>query len=137
MRTLKKTFILSPQQIVSCDKVDLGCNGGNTETAYQVFVQAVDSFYAARSSITRYPRRPLTFCIFQYVEKAGGIVLASAYPYTSKGGNTGMLAFLLFGLLFPTYPPLALSKTIAAVGAGVLIARDVQKCEAQAEEGHC
>jgi C1A family cysteine protease len=28
-------YTLSPQQIVSCDKTDLGCNGGNTETAYQ------------------------------------------------------------------------------------------------------
>jgi len=27
-------YTLSPQQIVSCDKTDLGCNGGNTETAY-------------------------------------------------------------------------------------------------------
>jgi C1A family cysteine protease len=27
-------YTLSPQQITSCDKTDLGCNGGNTETAY-------------------------------------------------------------------------------------------------------
>jgi len=27
-------YTLSPQQIVSCDKTDDGCNGGNTETAY-------------------------------------------------------------------------------------------------------
>lgn len=44
---------LSPQQITSCDKTDLGCNGGNTETAYQ------------------------------YVHQAGGLELESSYPYTS------------------------------------------------------
>jgi len=27
-------YTLAPQQIVSCDKTDLGCDGGNTETAY-------------------------------------------------------------------------------------------------------
>lgn len=52
--------IFAPQQIVSCDKVDQGCNGGNTETAYA------------------------------YVEKAGGMALESAYPYKSgKLGVTG------------------------------------------------
>jgi len=50
---------LSPQQINSCDKVDLGCNGGNTETAYE------------------------------YVVKNGGIATEESYPYTSGGGNTG------------------------------------------------
>lgn len=55
----KDLLDLSPQQIVSCDKVDQGCNGGNTETAYQ------------------------------YVQKAGGIELDKDYPYTSGAGNTG------------------------------------------------
>jgi len=32
--------VLSPQQIVSCDTVDLGCNGGNTDTAYQYVMSA-------------------------------------------------------------------------------------------------
>jgi len=54
---------LSPQQITSCDKVDGGCNGGNTETAYQ------------------------------YVAKAGGIELGADYPYTSGGGSTGVCKF--------------------------------------------
>lgn len=54
---------LSPQQINSCDKVDLGCNGGNTESAYE------------------------------YVQKAGGIQLDADYPYTSGGGNTGKCKF--------------------------------------------
>lgn len=44
---------LSVQQIVSCDPVDFGCDGGNTETAYE------------------------------YVSKAGGIMLEKDYPYTS------------------------------------------------------
>jgi len=28
-------YTLAPQQVVSCDHSDLGCNGGNTETAYK------------------------------------------------------------------------------------------------------
>jgi len=56
----KPQQILAPQQITSCDKVDMGCNGGDTPTAYK------------------------------YVQKAGGMVLNKAYPYTSgKKGKTG------------------------------------------------
>lgn len=55
--------VLSAQQINSCDKRDGGCNGGNTETAYQ------------------------------YVKSAGGIELNSDYPYTSGGGQTGSCKF--------------------------------------------
>jgi cathepsin F len=55
--------VLSAQQINSCDKQDGGCNGGNTETAYQ------------------------------YVKSAGGIELNSDYPYTSGGGSTGSCKF--------------------------------------------
>jgi len=51
---------LAPQQIVSCDKVDQGCNGGDTPTAYK------------------------------YVMSAGGLELESDYPYTSgNSGVTG------------------------------------------------
>jgi len=50
---------LSPQQINSCDRRDGGCNGGNTETAYQ------------------------------YVVTAGGIETEQSYPYTSGRGQTG------------------------------------------------
>jgi len=51
---------LAPQQIVSCDSTDAGCNGGNPVTAYQ------------------------------YVEKAGGLDVESDYPYTSgKSEQTG------------------------------------------------
>lgn len=50
---------LAPQQLVSCDKVDAGCNGGLPSNA------------------------------FEYVEKAGGMALASDYPYTSKFGTNG------------------------------------------------
>jgi len=45
--------VLSPQQIVSCDTVDGGCNGGNTDTAYQ------------------------------YVQSAGGLEPITDYSYTS------------------------------------------------------
>jgi C1A family cysteine protease len=44
---------LSPQQVVSCDDVDQGCNGGDTPTAYA------------------------------YIIKAGGLELNSIYPYKS------------------------------------------------------
>jgi len=50
---------LSPQQIVSCDTSDWGCQGGWTTTA------------------------------FNYVKNAGGIESNSNYPYTSGGGVTG------------------------------------------------
>ena len=58
-----KLITLSPQQITSCDKTDLGCNGGNTETAYA------------------------------YVKKAGGLEPASDYPYRSgTTGSSGTCA---------------------------------------------
>lgn len=50
---------LSPEQIVQCDDVDDGCDGGNTSTGYK------------------------------YVEKAGGLTYDSTYPYTSYYGSTG------------------------------------------------
>jgi len=60
----KKTLpVLSPQQIVSCDTTDAGCNGGDTITAYQ------------------------------YVQSAGGLESDSAYPYTSGGGDSGTCKF--------------------------------------------
>jgi len=58
-----KLQTLSPQQINSCDKVDGGCNGGNTESAYE------------------------------YVHSAGGIETEASYPYTSGGGATGKCKF--------------------------------------------
>jgi len=55
-----KLYTLSPQQITSCDTTDLGCNGGNTETAYD------------------------------YVVSAGGLDTEASYPYTSgRLGVTG------------------------------------------------
>jgi len=54
---------LSTQQVNACDKVDGGCNGGNTESAYE------------------------------YVSKAGGIETEQDYPYTSGGGRTGICKF--------------------------------------------
>lgn len=50
---------LSPEQIVQCDKIDDGCDGGNTATA------------------------------FEYVMSAGGIETESMYPYTSYYDKTG------------------------------------------------
>ena len=56
---LSTSDTLSPQQIVSCDTTDYGCDGGNTETAYA------------------------------YVIKAGGLSTNSAYPYSSYYGTSG------------------------------------------------
>jgi hypothetical protein len=50
---------LSPQQIVSCDNYDYGCNGGNTESAYE------------------------------YIKKTGGLESNAAYPYTSYFDSDG------------------------------------------------
>jgi len=51
---------LSTQQIISCDKTDLGCNGGDLPSA------------------------------FDYVQSAGGLDTESNYPDTShRSGNTG------------------------------------------------
>ena len=58
-----KLIELSPQQIVSCDTTDGGCNGGDTTTAYA------------------------------YVKQAGGLELESSYPYTSGGGDSGTCKF--------------------------------------------
>lgn len=54
--TTKKMAILSPQQIVDCDKDSYGCNGGWTEHA------------------------------FNYIIKAGGQDTESSYPYTAQDG---------------------------------------------------
>eukprot|EP01038_Epipyxis_sp_PR26KG_P010130 gene10130-13628_t len=59
MRTLGKSFVLSPEQITQCDTTSQGCNGGWTERAYN------------------------------YVKKAGGIETDANYPYTSYQGVTG------------------------------------------------
>jgi len=55
---------LAPQQLVSCDTVDQGCNGGDSPSAYQ------------------------------YVEQAGGIMPEADYPYTSgTSGSNGQCMF--------------------------------------------
>jgi len=60
----KALTILAPQQIVSCDKVDGGCNGGWPYNAYT------------------------------YVHGAGGIETENAYPYSSgTSGATGTCRF--------------------------------------------
>jgi len=52
--------IFAPQQVVSCDTVDLGCNGGDTPTAYQ------------------------------YIQSAHGLEQEKDYPYTSgSSGDNG------------------------------------------------
>jgi cathepsin F len=56
--------VLSPQQLVDCDTVDSGCNGGDLPTA------------------------------FQYIMKAGGLESNASYPYTSgTSGKAGVCKF--------------------------------------------
>jgi len=59
MRTLGKTWVLSPEQITQCDTTSYGCSGGWTEHAYD------------------------------YVKKTGGLETDANYPYTSYQGTTG------------------------------------------------
>mmetsp|Transcript_9761 Transcript_9761/g.19804 ORF Transcript_9761/g.19804 Transcript_9761/m.19804 type:complete len:159 (-) Transcript_9761:213-689(-) len=59
MRLTGETVILSPQQIVSCDRTSQGCNGGWTESAYT------------------------------YIKNNGGLETEDDYPYTSWIGNSG------------------------------------------------
>ena len=60
MRTLGTSYILGPQQLVSCTPFpSMGCNGGWTENAYE------------------------------YVKKTGGIEQEKDYPYRSQTGRTG------------------------------------------------
>jgi C1A family cysteine protease len=54
---------LSMEQIVDCDTTDGGCNGGNTNTAYD------------------------------YVESAPGIDSYQSYPYTAGGGQSGQCSY--------------------------------------------
>jgi len=54
---------LSPEQIVDCDTVDAGCNGGDTPSAYD------------------------------YVSQAGGLDTAASYPYTAGNGDSGPCQF--------------------------------------------
>jgi hypothetical protein len=56
---------LSVEQIVSCDKKDSGCNGGDLPTA------------------------------FDYVMQARGLETEKDYPYTSGGGKTGVCKAVL------------------------------------------
>lgn len=62
MRQLQKNVTLSTEQLVQCDTLSAGCNGGLTENA------------------------------FNYVKKSGGIELEADYPYSSYDGVTGKCA---------------------------------------------
>jgi len=81
---------LSPQQIVSCDKVDQACNGGYTETGYK------------------------------YVVRAGGLELESSYPYTSgRTGRTGTCTFDASKVVQKITGYKTLARTDAALVAGI------------------
>jgi len=59
----KSKVELSVQQVVSCDTLDGGCNGGDTPTAYA------------------------------YIKSAGGLESEDDYPYQSGGGDNGTCSF--------------------------------------------
>jgi len=56
-----KLTSVSEQELVSCDKIDEGCNGGLMDNAYEWLMSS----------------------------KGGQIVTEAAYPYTSGGGSSG------------------------------------------------
>lgn len=62
IRSLGVSYVLSPEQIVDCDKTSFGCDGGWTERAYS------------------------------YVKNAGGISQEKDYPYTAYYGKAGSCA---------------------------------------------
>jgi len=61
LKGTKKLTPVSEQELVSCDKVDAGCNGGLMDQAFQWLID----------------------------NKDGKIVTEASYPYTSGGGVTG------------------------------------------------
>ena len=60
MRILGSSYIVSPQQLTSCDSKSYGCSGGYSYTA------------------------------LDYIMKVGGIEQESDYPYSSYYGETGI-----------------------------------------------
>jgi cathepsin F len=64
---------LSPQQIVSCDKTDGGCDG-NDHNYSRIYVTSCPC--SGGDTPTAY----------QYVIDAGGLMLEKDYPYTGKNG---------------------------------------------------
>lgn len=64
MRVKKQSYILSVQQLVSCDKYDSACDGGLPPNAYK------------------------------YVYEAGGIMKDSSYPYYSYYGYVSGLCYV-------------------------------------------
>jgi len=86
----KGLIVLSAQQINSCDHRSGGCNGGNTETAYQ------------------------------YVHTAGGQESEANYPYTSGHGQTGTCRFdaSKVAARISGYKPVARSEAALAAALG-------------------
>jgi KDEL-tailed cysteine endopeptidase len=82
---------LSPQQLVSCDTNDGGCDGGWMTTAYQ------------------------------WIKSNGGMTTLAKYPYTSGNGNTGscLSGYSNNSRTAPTGYK-TVSKTVSAVTAAVL-----------------
>lgn len=75
----KSQRILAPQQIVSCDKTDDGCNGATKIYFSSVLGLLINTTLSGGDPPTAY----------KYVQKAGGIVSEKTYPYSSGKGKTG------------------------------------------------
>ena len=80
MRQLGTDYILSPEQIVQCDKLSSGCSGGYHSLCITISnIKLIFSY-----SSHRWPTWAM-----DYVKSAGGIEQNSDYPYTSYYGTTG------------------------------------------------
>jgi len=77
---------LSVQQIVDCDKVDDGCNGGDTTTAYEYIIKA-----GGLDTKTSYPYTGTNGrCTFKSADVAAKI---TSWEYAGKGNETAMVDF--------------------------------------------
>eukprot|EP01116_Phalansterium_solitarium_P012991 TRINITY_DN297_c0_g1_i1.p1 TRINITY_DN297_c0_g1~~TRINITY_DN297_c0_g1_i1.p1 ORF type:complete len:392 (+),score=106.30 TRINITY_DN297_c0_g1_i1:165-1178(+) len=78
------TLALAPQQIVDCDTVDQGCNGGNTPTAYQYVIGA-----GGMENETTYPYQGQDGqCAFQ---KSDVVASISGFKYATSAYNENTL----------------------------------------------
>jgi len=82
---------LAPQQIVDCDKVDQGCNGGDTPTAYQYVISA-----GGMESETEYPYTGVDgTCAFKSAEIKASI---ESWTYITKNKNETEMVQKLYAL---------------------------------------
>lgn len=109
-RVLGLDVELSVQQIVSCDKIDYGCDGGDTETAYQYVMSAnglaLDSSYPYKSywdqtlSCSETATNSKSVSISGYASLLGGVSSSSVIEERMKNYVLGKLQFIFLGVLY-------------------------------------